>query len=87
MSVESLVIYMSIEGQSGVKQEMRLLVNSFTFTQSRLEELEEELEIERGNRAKAEKSRQLLSRELEELGEKLEESGNATTTQVNERHV
>jgi hypothetical protein len=78
---------MSIEGQSGVKQEMRLLVNSFTFTQSRLEELEEELEIERGNRAKAEKSRQLLSRELEELGEKLEESGNATTTQVNERHV
>jgi hypothetical protein len=66
---------------------MRLLVNSFTFTQSRLEELEEELEIERGNRAKAEKSRQLLSRELEELGEKLEESGNATTTQVNERHV
>ena len=49
--------------------------------QARLEELEEELEIERGNRAKAEKQRQLLSRELEEIGEKLEESGNATATQ------
>ena len=51
------------------------------FEQARLEELEEELEIERGNRAKAEKQRQLLSRELEEIGEKLEESGNATATQ------
>ena len=39
------------------------------------------MEIERGNRAKAEKQRQLLSRELEEIGEKLEESGNATATQ------
>ena len=38
--------------------------------------------MERGNRAKAEKTRQLLSRELEELGEKLEESGNATATQI-----
>ena len=50
--------------------------------QGRLEELEEELEIERGSRTKAEKSRQALSRELEELGERLEESGNATATQV-----
>ena len=50
--------------------------------QSRLEELEEELEMERGSRAKAERTRQTLSRELEELGERLEESGNATATQV-----
>jgi len=41
------------------------------------------LEIERGARTKAEKSRHALSRELEELGERLEESGNATATQVN----
>ena len=44
--------------------------------------MEEELELERGSRTKAEKSRQALSRELEELGERLEESGNATATQV-----
>ena len=47
-----------------------------------MEELEEELEMERGSRAKAERTRQTLSRELEELGERLEESGNATATQV-----
>ena len=52
------------------------------IAQTRLEELEEELEIERQNRAKAEKNRQILSRELEEMGEKLEESGNATQTQI-----
>ena len=56
-------------------------MKDFFLRQARLEELEEELEIERGNRAKAEKQRQLLSRELEEIGEKLEESGNATATQ------
>ena len=51
-------------------------------SKGRLEELEEELELERGSRAKAERTRQTLSRELEELGERLEESGNATATQV-----
>ena len=40
------------------------------------------MEIERSNRAKAEKARQAMSRELEELGERLEESGNATATQI-----
>ncbi len=38
--------------------------------------------MERNNRAKAEKARQALSRDLEEMGEKLEESGNATATQM-----
>ena len=47
-----------------------------------MDELEEELEIERNNRSKAEKARQILSRDLEELGEKLEESGNATQAQI-----
>merc|ERR1719150_2222729 len=43
--------------------------------QSRLEELDEELSIERGNRAKAEKSRAMLKKDLEDLGSRLEEAG------------
>ena len=50
--------------------------------QSRLEELDEELLIERGNRAKAEKSRSILKKDLEDLGSKLEEAGANTGTQV-----
>merc|ERR1712218_692192 len=42
--------------------------------QSRLEELDEELCIERQNRAKAEKNRSLLSRDIEDMAGKLEES-------------
>ena len=44
--------------------------------------MDEELELERGARAKAEKSRQVLNRELEDISAKLEESGNATATQI-----
>ena len=47
-----------------------------------MEELDEELELERLSRAKAEKSRQLLNRELEDIAAKLEESGNTTATQI-----
>merc|ERR1719266_3076629 len=50
--------------------------------QSRLEELDEELTIERGNRAKAEKSRVILKKDLEDLGSRLEEAGANTATQV-----
>merc|ERR1712088_713015 len=50
--------------------------------QARLEELDEELAIERANRAKAEKSRSVLKKDLEELGAKLEEAGANTATQV-----
>merc|ERR1712073_11735 len=50
--------------------------------QGRLEELDEELVIERSNRAKAEKNRSLLSRDIEDLGQKLEDAGNNTTTQI-----
>merc|ERR1712183_840382 len=50
--------------------------------QSRLEELDEELTIERQNRAKAEKNRSALSRDIEDLAEKLEDAGNNTATQV-----
>ena len=38
--------------------------------------------MERGARSKAEKSRQVLTRELEDIAAKLEESGNATATQI-----
>merc|ERR1712115_536825 len=50
--------------------------------QSRLEELDEELSIERGNRAKAEKSRSMLKKDLEDLGSRLEEAGANTAPQV-----
>ena len=50
--------------------------------QCRLEELEEELHIERGARAKAEKNRATLSRDIEDLGSKLEDAGNNTATQI-----
>merc|ERR1712115_481456 len=50
--------------------------------QSRIEELDEELFIERQNRAKAEKNRTVLSRDIQDLGARLEEAGSNTTTQV-----
>merc|ERR550534_2694888 len=50
--------------------------------QSRLEELDEELNIERGNRAKAEKSRTLLKKDIEDVSSRLEEAGSNTATQV-----
>merc|ERR1719385_271442 len=50
--------------------------------QSRLDELDEDLAVERANRAKAEKSRSVLKKDLEELGSKLEEAGANTATQV-----
>merc|ERR1719361_2524346 len=50
--------------------------------QSRLEEVDEELAVERQNRAKAEKNRSLLSRDIEDLGQRLEDAGNNTATQI-----
>ena len=50
--------------------------------QSRLEELEEELCVERQNRAKAEKNRANISRDIEDLAEKLEDAGNNTSIQI-----
>ena len=50
--------------------------------QSRVEEMEEELEAERQARAKAERQRSDLARELEGLGERLFEAGGATTAQI-----
>ncbi|KAG7456326.1 hypothetical protein MATL_G00250960 [Megalops atlanticus] len=50
--------------------------------QSRIEELEEEIEAQRAARAKVEKQRADLSRELEEISERLEEAGGATAAQI-----
>merc|ERR1712226_312276 len=49
---------------------------------SRIEELDEELHIERQNRAKAEKNRTVLSRDIQDLGDRLEEAGSNTSTQI-----
>merc|ERR1711992_345896 len=50
--------------------------------QGRVEELEEELEAERQARAKAERQRSDLARELDQLGNRLNEAGGATSAQV-----
>merc|ERR1712121_234672 len=50
--------------------------------QARIEELDEELAVERGNRAKAEKSRTMLKKDIEDIGSRLEEAGSNTATQV-----
>ncbi len=55
---------------------------SIKENQGRVEELEEELEAERQARAKAERQRSDLARELETLGERLDEAGGATNAQI-----
>lgn len=50
--------------------------------QARIEELEEELKFDRASRAKMEKQRGDVARELEELSERLEEAGGATSAQI-----
>ncbi|EPY83616.1 myosin-2 [Camelus ferus] len=49
---------------------------------ARTEELEEEVEAEHNLRAKIEKQRADLARELEEISERLEEAGGATSAQI-----
>merc|ERR1712127_942967 len=50
--------------------------------QSKVEELEEELEAERSARAKAERQRSDLSREMENMGDRLGEASGATAAQI-----
>merc|ERR1719431_342730 len=49
---------------------------------ARIEELDEELQVERNNRAKAEKSRTMLKKDIEDISSRLEEAGSNTATQV-----
>ena len=58
------------------------LSHKLCVLQARIEELEEEIEAERAARAKVEKQRSDLSRELEEISERLEEAGGATSVQI-----
>merc|ERR1712210_434932 len=70
---------------SKLDDEQSLVANvqkSIKEVQGRVEEMEEELEAERQARAKAERQRSDLSRELESLGERLSEAGGATIAQV-----
>lgn len=50
--------------------------------QGRIDELDQELEFERQSRAKAEKSKTSLAKDLSELGDRLEEAGGATAAQI-----
>merc|ERR1711983_707861 len=65
-----------------IEDEQTLASKQSKELQSRLEELDEELAIERGARAKAEKNRAGLSRDIEDLVAKLEDAGNNTATQI-----
>merc|ERR1719264_272172 len=50
--------------------------------QVRVDELDEEINVERGNRGKAEKNRGLLSRDLEDIGTRLEQAGSNAALQI-----
>jgi len=58
------------------------LMKGIKETQGRVEELEEELEAERQARAKAERQRSDLAKQLESVGERLNDAGGATHAQV-----
>ena len=63
-------------------QKIAFVENYISNPKARIEELEEEIEAERAARAKVEKQRADLSRELEEISERLEEAGGATSAQI-----
>jgi len=74
-----------INGISGKLDDEQLIVGKtqkgIKETQARVEEMEEELEAERQARSKAERQRSDLARELEQLGERLNEAGGVTAAQ------
>ncbi|KFV84794.1 Myosin heavy chain, skeletal muscle, adult, partial [Struthio camelus australis] len=78
---------LGMQSQKKIKELQASLCSNPSLTgldrgQARIEELEEEIEAERTSRAKAEKHRADLSRELEEISERLEEAGGATAAQI-----
>merc|ERR1712021_234291 len=76
---ESAALAAKIEDESTLGSKYNKQVKEL---QGRLEELDDELTIERTNRAKAEKNRADLSRDIGDLAEKLEDAGNNTATQI-----
>ncbi|XP_045582191.1 myosin heavy chain, muscle isoform X2 [Procambarus clarkii] len=75
-----------ITSLSGKLEEEQILVSrtqkQVKELQARIEELEQEVEHERQSRAKAEKAKANLARELGDLSDRLEEAGGATAAQI-----
>merc|ERR1712173_559301 len=75
-----------IIGLSGKLDDEQSLVTKATWAikehQGRVEELEEELDAERQARAKAERQRSDLAKEMEKIGDRLDEAGGATAAQT-----
>ena len=75
-----------IGGQASKLDDEQALVGkvqkSIKELQGRVEEMEEELEAERQARAKAERQRADLAREMENLGERLNEASGTTAAQI-----
>ncbi|XP_071512369.1 myosin heavy chain, muscle-like isoform X1 [Panulirus ornatus] len=71
---------------SGKLEEEQILVSrtqkQVKELQARIEELEQEVEHERQSRAKAEKAKANLAKELGDLSDRLEEAGGATAAQI-----
>merc|ERR1712018_49003 len=76
---ECMELNAKLEDEQGCVSKVQ---KSIKENQGRVEELEEELEAERQARAKAERQRSDLARELEELGDRLDEAGGATNAQL-----
>ncbi|TKS90212.1 Myosin heavy chain, fast skeletal muscle [Collichthys lucidus] len=74
-----LVAKLEDEQSMAVQSQKNLRIKEL---QACIEELEEEIEAERIARAKVEKQKSDLSRELDEISERLEEAGGATATQA-----
>ncbi|XP_018022395.1 myosin heavy chain, muscle isoform X3 [Hyalella azteca] len=68
-----------LEDEQGLVSKLQKQIKEL---QARVEELEEELEHERQARAKAEKGKSHFAKELEELSERLDEAGGATSAQI-----
>merc|ERR550539_2231960 len=68
-----------IEDEQTLGSKYSKQVKELTF---RVDELDEEINVERNNRGKAEKNRGLLSRDLEEIGTRLEQAGSNTSLQI-----
>jgi len=69
----------SLEEQQGIVSKSQKGVKEM---QAKIEELESEVELERQARAKAEKAKEMVAKELYDLNERLEEAGGATNAQL-----
>merc|ERR1719434_140367 len=76
---DGMVLASKLEDEQALVSKVQKAIKE---TQGRVEELEEELEAERQARAKAERKRSDLAKELDQLGERLNEAGGATAAQV-----